>query len=98
MASATDVSERIQAFVAGKFPLARKRQLGIDDPLLESGIVDSLGILDLVGFIETEFGVQVKDEELLPDNFRTLRSVSRLVTGRLPATATTGHDGNGTAG
>ena len=79
------VTDRLLAFVTQKFPLARKRQLGIDDPLLESGIVDSLGVLDVVSFIETEFGVQMVDEELVPDTFRTLRSVGHLVMSKLAA-------------
>ena len=57
------VTDRLLVFVIQKFPLARKRQLGIDDPLLESGIVDSLGVLEVVSFSETEFGVQMADEE-----------------------------------
>jgi acyl carrier protein len=97
MTSVTAVSDRLLAFVAQKFPLARKRRLGVDDPLLESGIVDSLGVLDVVKFIEAEFGIQVADEELVPDNFQTLGRVSRLVMSKLPAAAGQNHDDHGTA-
>ena len=47
-----------------------------DVSLLEEGIMDSTGVLDLVMFIEETFGIQVKDEELIPEN---LDSVDRLV-------------------
>jgi acyl carrier protein len=44
--------------------------------LLESGVVDSTGIMQLVAFLETEFGVRVEDDELTADN---LDSVDRIV-------------------
>jgi acyl carrier protein len=47
-----------------------------DVSLLEEGIMDSTGVLDLVMFIEETFGIQVKDEELIPEN---LDSVNKLV-------------------
>ncbi len=47
-----------------------------DDSLLEKGIIDSTGVLELVGFIEENFHVAVKDDELLPEN---LDSVERLI-------------------
>lgn len=47
-----------------------------DDSLLEKGIIDSTGVLELVGFIEEGFHVAVKDDELLPEN---LDSVNRLI-------------------
>ena len=62
-------NERIRSFVVEKFPLARKRNIKDSDELLESGIMDSLGILDLVAFIESEFNITVSDEDLSPENF-----------------------------
>lgn len=66
------VSERIRGFILEKFPLARKQGIKNNDKLLEGGILDSLGVLDLVSFIEREFVVQVSDEELVPENFQTI--------------------------
>ena len=67
--------ERIVGFILDKFPLARKHPFAGDDNLLESGIIDSLGILDLVSFLEQEFVIVVADDELIPENFQ---SVDRL--------------------
>jgi acyl carrier protein len=78
MLTGSPVNERIRAFVFEKFPLARKRGVRDSDELLESGIVDSLGILDLVAFLESEFGLGVTDEELLPENFRSIEQVARF--------------------
>lgn len=73
------VAEKIESFVMEKFPLAQKRGIGHRDHLLDSGIVDSLGVLDLVSFVEQEFGVVVEDEELAPDHFQTIEALSEFV-------------------
>lgn len=48
-----------------------------EDSFLDNGIIDSTGVLELVSYIEEEFGLEVKDEELIPDNFDSL---NKLVT------------------
>ena len=64
--------------VLEKFPLAKKRMVKDSDELLESGIVDSLGILDLVAVLETEFRFTVNDEELVPENFRSVDKIAEF--------------------
>lgn len=73
------VKDRTKAYLFEKFPLARKRGIGDGDNLLENGILDSLGVLDLVTFLEQEFEIQVGDEELVPDNFQSLDSLEAFV-------------------
>jgi acyl carrier protein len=75
----TAVSDQIRAFVLEKFPQAKKKSLRDTDQLLESGIVDSLGILDLVAFLESGFQVHINDEELLPENFQTVEAIAQFV-------------------
>lgn len=77
--SNVQMQEQIQAFILEKFPLSRKRSLTPQVDLLESGILDSLGILDLVSFVEQTFGIVVNDEELVPENFRSIESLSAFV-------------------
>jgi acyl carrier protein len=59
----------IRSFIVQKFPAARKRSIDDGTPLLESGIIDSLGMLDLVAFLEQTFNITVADDELIPENF-----------------------------
>lgn len=73
------VSIQIRKFILDKFPLARKQQIKDSDPLLESGVLDSLGVLDLVSFVEQEFSVHVADEELVPENFQTIDRIAAFV-------------------
>ena len=73
------IERRIHSFLLEKFPLARKAGIGKDTALLEKGILDSLGILDVVSFLESEFSMVVSDDELVPDNFQTLGTLSAFV-------------------
>jgi acyl carrier protein len=50
--------------------------LGNEDSFLDQGILDSTGIMELIYFIEDEYGVKVEDEEMIPEN---LDSVARVV-------------------
>lgn len=50
-----------------------------DDLLLERQILDSLGLFELVGYLESEFDIEVRDEELVPANFGSVRDIARLV-------------------
>jgi acyl carrier protein len=70
---------RIRDFVRSRFPLAREMDVADDASLLDAGIVDSLGVLDLVTFLEDAFGVKVEDEELSPENFESIVALVRFV-------------------
>jgi acyl carrier protein len=52
------------------------------DSLLESGIVDSLGIMKLIGFLEDNLSVQVNDDELIPENFASIETITNLVASK----------------
>jgi acyl carrier protein len=56
--------------------------LGDDDRLLERGIIDSMGVLELIAFLETEFGIVVVDEDVTDENLGTLASIHRYVASR----------------
>jgi len=57
--------------------------IGDDDQLLDSGIVDSMGIIKLVSFLESQFGIEVEDDQIVPENFETMTSIAAYVTTRL---------------
>ena len=71
--------ESIRSFVLERFPLARQRSVGNQESLLENGILDSLGILEVVTFLEGEFLITVDDDELQPENFASIASMSAYV-------------------
>jgi acyl carrier protein len=55
-------------------------ELRDDDSFLEKGIIDSTGVLELVSFVEEEFAIEVKDEELIPENFDSISTLSEYIT------------------
>ena len=76
----TDASSRIRQFITKNFPIARKQpSFGNNSPLLKSGIIDSLGVQDLLGFIEDEFKITILDEDLRPENFETIAATVAFV-------------------
>jgi acyl carrier protein len=79
---ANSIQQRIHAFLLEKFPLARKQRLKDSDALLESGILDSLGVLDLVSFLEQQFSITVADDELVPENFQTITHIVAFIESR----------------
>jgi acyl carrier protein len=73
------LNAQIRKFILDKFPLARKQGIQDSDPLLESGVLDSLGVLDLVSFVEQEYSVHVADDELTPENFQNIDRIAAFV-------------------
>lgn len=53
-----------------------------DESFLETGVVDSFGILELLHWVEDEFGISVADHELVPDNFDSVSKLSAFIVGK----------------
>jgi acyl carrier protein len=58
------------------------KDLKNDYQLLENEVLDSMGIFSVVSFLEVEFGIEVDDEDLVPENFGTIDDIARLVEGK----------------
>ena len=54
---------------------------------LQEGIVDSVGVMDLVSFVEDNFNVEVDDQEIVPDNFDSVNKLAQYVRGKLAVAA-----------
>jgi acyl carrier protein len=80
--AADPIAKHIQEFIAERFPAARNRTLEQDERLLENGILDSLGVLDLVAYLEQEFAITVTDDDLVPEHFETLERLTAFVAKR----------------
>lgn len=76
-----DTQKRVTDFVVQRF-VKDNKNIGQDDSLLDSGLIDSVGIFELISFLETELGVDVDDEEIVPDNFETLGKLVAFVDGK----------------
>ena len=73
------IRQLIRKFIVEHFPSSLRHSLTDTDPLLESGVIDSLGVLDLVTFLETKFIVTVDDEELIPENFQNIARIAAFI-------------------
>ena len=72
-----EIKETIKGFIVSDFLKGSELTTLVDDAsFLEEGIIDSVGVLELVAFLEKTFNFGVEDEEIVPDN---LDSVDKLV-------------------
>lgn len=72
------VQDKIRGFILDNYLFTEDQNvLSNDDSFLDKGILDSTGILEVIYFIEEEFGISVDDEEMIPEN---LDSVDRIVS------------------
>ena len=79
----TDVRDRVRSFIINELQYeGDPADLTDDYPLLEKGVIDSAGIFQVVSFVETEFGVEIENEELVPEHFGTLGGIGRLVASK----------------
>ncbi|NNF17647.1 MAG: acyl carrier protein [Gammaproteobacteria bacterium] len=79
-----DHKAAIKTFIADEL-LEDEMPVEDDENLLADGMVDSLGMLRLVGFIEESFGIRVPPEDFIIDNFRTLNLLHSYLTRKLKA-------------
>jgi acyl carrier protein len=70
-----EVSAVIRQFIIENFLFGEDGNLEEGTSFLESGIVDSTGILELVAFLEEKFGISVADDELIPENLDSIANV-----------------------
>jgi acyl carrier protein len=71
--------EQIRGFLASNFYVANAGALEGSTSLLDQGIVDSTGVLEVIGFIEETFGIVVEDSELLPQNLDSIQGIAQYV-------------------
>jgi acyl carrier protein len=83
MMQAQTAEDRIREFILKHFPIARKNGLKAGEKWLETGMIDSLGILDMVHFLEGEFSVVISDDELQPENFESFEAVLEFMQKKL---------------
>lgn len=73
------VEQRVRRFIAENFYVSDAAALADDSLLVTSGIVDSTGMLELIAFVETEFGIRIADEEMIPENLETIARIAAFV-------------------
>ena len=75
-----DIKSNITSYIEKNFLFGLSdKSLNENDSFLDKGIIDSTGILEIVSYVEEEFGIEVKDEELIPDNFDSVNNLAEYI-------------------
>jgi acyl carrier protein len=77
-----DNKNRIRTFIEENF-LFGAEDVTDETSLLDEGFIDSTSVLEIVGFLEEEFALSVKDEELVPENFGSIANLSAYLERKL---------------
>ena len=75
-----EIRDTVRAFITKNFYVPDAAALSDDASLLDQGIVDSTGVLEVIGFLEGEFNITVEEDEILPDNLDSIAKIVAFVT------------------
>jgi acyl carrier protein len=79
------IEQDLREFLCDSLFLTNVDSLSDDDSFLEKGIVDSMGILHLIAFVEEKYGIPVEDQDLVTDNWDSVRRISDYVRSKIAA-------------
>lgn len=79
------VQQKITEYLAENFLLGDASELNPDESLLDSGVMDSTGVMELVQFLEQTFRIEVQDDDLVPENLDTIANIDAFVNRKLAA-------------
>jgi acyl carrier protein len=79
-----DAEDEVRRFIVESLGRPAPQPLPADYPLIEGDVLDSMGIFELVTFLEGRFDIIIDDEELVPDNFASVAAIARLVAAKTP--------------
>lgn len=77
MEAATTIEDKIRNYLLKQYPALAAKGLEDNDPL--TGTLDSLAVLNVVGFMEPEFSIELTPADLTDENFENIASIARLV-------------------
>ena len=75
----TTVEHEVRTFLSENFALSHITRLPGDQSLTERGFIDSVGIVEVLTFLETRYEIQISDEETVPENIDTIDNIVRFV-------------------
>lgn len=74
-----EIVDEVKKFFAENFMIEIDDTFSEEDSLLENGIIDSTGVLELVLFLETNYNIKINDDELLPENLDSLSNIRNFI-------------------
>ena len=76
---------KVRQFVTTNFYVADPSTLKDEQSLLDAGIVDSTGVLEIVQFLEADFGIKVEDTEIVPENVGSILRITAFIGRKKPS-------------
>jgi acyl carrier protein len=74
----TNIEQRLEEYIRE----ITNADVNSDTPLIENGMIDSMGVMDLLAFIKENFHIEFSDDDLTADNFRNIRAIAYLIESR----------------
>ena len=85
MSDIDTIAGDVKRFVVENFLFGQPQELANTQSFLDAALIDSTGVLELVGFIEQRYRITVEDRELVPDNLDSIENVTQFVQRKLQA-------------
>jgi len=76
-------AEDLHKFILENFLFGDDNNLKNDASLLEHGIIDSTGILELISFLEETYGITIEDDEMIPENLDSIDNINNFLNAKL---------------
>ncbi len=74
-----EIKDKVKTFIRESFLFDSSAEIGDNESLLERGIIDSTGVLELILYIEEEFAIKIEDEEIIPENLDSVSNIETLI-------------------
>ena len=74
-----EIIKTIRKFLIENFLFEEDENVTNDTSFLENGILDSTGVLELIAFLEETYGIEVEDEEVIPENLDSIANVAQYI-------------------
>jgi len=85
--TAENMAKELRQFVVDNFLFGRDRPFSDEDSLIENGLIDSTGVLELIAFLEEKYAIRIEQAEMIPDNLDSIHNLSDFVRGKRQAPA-----------
>jgi acyl carrier protein len=79
------VQGRARRFIVENFYVSDPSEFTDDTSLITTGLVDSTGMLEVITFLESEYGIRIEDQEMVPGNLETINRIAAFVARKRPA-------------
>ncbi|MCK8780274.1 acyl carrier protein [Rhizobium sp. NTR19] len=79
------IEDTVREFIAENFLFRADAEVSDEQSLLDTGVMDSTGVLELIAFLEQTYGITVADEEIVPENLDSISNMTSYLSTKLAA-------------